>query len=442
MSGNTRLLLSMLTSYKQIKKIFLEPKIYLVLFLGFFVLKGVEFAFTIKPGVPPDEHYHIELSQEYSKTTLFIENTTDTYDRGNVKDIPYLYHFVSGKLLNLNIVKLDDYIFLRLISLTFSTFTCVFIYLTAKKLFKDKFSSLLALTIAINIPIFSFIAASVNYDSLNNMLAAISMYFYTRFARNQKFSDLLILGITLGLGLLTKTSFLPLALILGILLLTRYKQVANSRKNLFLLTGLIVVFILNVHLYIRNLYIYYSFMPGCTDTLTHSQCLENNIYRRDYNSSLQETPELLNVFQYSYEWARLMFIRTFNHVGHLSVIKRRLFLLPYFGLILAALVGLTSQLKQIKRIYIDFAIISVLYTLSLLYLKNYPDYLSHGVADQSVQGRYLLPILTPMIMLLVFGLRPYLKNRKIKFVLGVTIFAFLFWADYYYFETNLTPDWF
>ena len=95
---------------------------WLVALLGFFVFRGVEFIFNILPYITPDEMYHVDLSVLYSKGWGWVR----VEDLGEVGFItapdrmPYLYHWLMGKLLWLNFSGLPAYQYLRLWNLVIS----------------------------------------------------------------------------------------------------------------------------------------------------------------------------------------------------------------------------------------------------------------------------------------------------------------------------------
>jgi len=60
------------------------------------------FAFTTPIGNPPDETYHLKLSEQYKPlSTVMVKDTPQTISIGVISKTPNLYHFLQGKLLNL-----------------------------------------------------------------------------------------------------------------------------------------------------------------------------------------------------------------------------------------------------------------------------------------------------------------------------------------------------
>ena len=78
---------------------------------------------------------------------------------------------------------------------------------------------LLLLVALTNTAMFSLLSASVSYDNLTNLLAAMAVYYLFAFFKNRS-ADQLAASILCQLaGSLTKMTFLPLVLALNLLLL-------------------------------------------------------------------------------------------------------------------------------------------------------------------------------------------------------------------------------
>lgn len=97
-----------------------------------------------------------------------------------------------------------------------------------------------------------------------------------------------------------------------------------------------------------------------------------------------------------------------------------------------------------KLITVDKALIliSVFYTLVLLYYNNYLTYyIKHNWKDLALQGRYIFPVIVPMyVVFSKYFLK--IKNRKIfRILLGILIVGFLLGCIGYFFR-NVPNDWY
>ncbi len=70
-------------------------------------------------------------------------------------------------------------------------------------------------------PTFIFLSGSVNNDMLSTLLIAITLYFALKWYRDEKWKDLILSAITVGLALMTKSSAVFVALPIGFLILIK-----------------------------------------------------------------------------------------------------------------------------------------------------------------------------------------------------------------------------
>ncbi|HQJ73919.1 MAG TPA: DUF2142 domain-containing protein, partial [Candidatus Dojkabacteria bacterium] len=246
-------------------------------------------------GVSPDSYYHLRVSQAYSTTLGIPQNTPQTYQWRDITRIPYLYFWINGRILNINNGVIDEVVLLRVINVIYSLGTVYVMYLLSKEIFKDKWKRVLPVFFLTHTLMFVFLSSSINYDNLANLLSTLSIYFFVKFVKkgiNLKY--LLLMLLSLCIGALTKSTVLPVALILVILsaveIAKRKDEVKKIKagKELLLLIPIAIFVFLNLSLYGGNLLKYKTLEPSCTQILTHEQCLENGVYYRnkvDYNAT-------------------------------------------------------------------------------------------------------------------------------------------------------------
>ena len=87
------------------------------LLLAYFGVRLIFFALMISPSVPPDEVTHVGLCRIFSKVFLLPVNSPETYEFGLVTNTPWLYYWIMGKLLHLNVCGIPDLLFLRLLNI-------------------------------------------------------------------------------------------------------------------------------------------------------------------------------------------------------------------------------------------------------------------------------------------------------------------------------------
>lgn len=123
---------------------------------------------------------------------------------------------------------------IRFLSILFSVGTIMFTYSLALELKNDqRLAAFAAGLVALN-PMFIFISASVNNDSLAASLAAFSLWWMVRMAKSAKreWTSYGVLGLVLGLGAITKVSDLGLIVVAGgVLLYLLRKDVLENAKD-------------------------------------------------------------------------------------------------------------------------------------------------------------------------------------------------------------------
>ncbi|KKQ35714.1 MAG: hypothetical protein US52_C0017G0011 [candidate division WS6 bacterium GW2011_GWA2_37_6] len=435
-------------------------RLYVVLVLAFFFIKGMDLALNTKTDVFPDESYHIELIEIYHEDEdgLIVENSPATYHLGNITHVPYFYHMLGGKILYLNFFGVDDLVFLRTISLVFSTLTCFFIFKLAQKITDNKLVWLLTLIIAVNIPIFTFMSAAINYDALTNFFAITSVYLLIVFIEKKKLLPLILLIVSLCLGAITKISFIPLALAIGLLLLfslrkqilkknfwkEKYTELRTNKAYIALLLLSIILIIGTAQFYIKNLLNYHNLLPSCDQILSQEDCMVNPVYRRD--KGLEETAQIENPVlksfpEYSMRWFYLMLERSVNEIGHQSLLRPKFVLFIYASLLLFAYTGFVRRYysKQHKINYL--LAITISYAFVLLYFQNYSAYRQNANESIGLQGRYILPIIGPISVMLAQGFLMF-KKQWVNILVIILLSIFVITSDYIYFRSKAGDNFF
>lgn len=152
---------------------------------------------------------------------------------------------------------------LRIISILFSVVTVFFIFKTTQLLFPNhKHLALLTASVCAFNPQFIFLSGSLNNDNLIIMFATLSIWLLTKLLINADNSSRLtitLLGVFIGLGLMTKINIAGIVLIAiaGII----YSSLAKGQKRLQNLSCDLIIFlgpivILSGWYFLRNVFIY------------------------------------------------------------------------------------------------------------------------------------------------------------------------------------------
>jgi hypothetical protein len=461
----------------------------------YFVARALFFALNIKPHIPPDEITHVGIIRLYAKAPLFIQDSPESYQFGPVTHVPYLYHLLLGKILKLVPSQLEPHRVLRLLNVGLGLLTVLFSYRLACLLTENSLVRILFLLMLTNTLMFTFLAGSVNYDNLVNLLSVLSIYWLFCFFKTERVSHLLGFLIFLLAGALTKVSFLPLALILfGFYLYERRPRLAADGKSLsrylfsprltsVALAGCLgVLLVANLTLYGANVLRFGRLIPSCDQILTPKQCMEYRIYARNQilrnfrkgRLSFREAIEaarrinhpgdrastiyllrqqerdrlrpksLLDPFSYFFSfWTQQMLATSFGILGHLSLFKRARDLLPYNIILLAAFLLWVRnfRLDEASKPWNYLAAVFGLYLLVVAGYFNYRHYLETNILVMGVQGRYIFPVLAPAYLLAAHHLlSPWRKPLQVALVLLVGL-VFVS-GDFPYFYRKATGQWF
>lgn len=409
----------------------------LLLFL-FWIVSTLNFAFSTSIGSPPDEMYHIKLSKLYGNVSTFIaQDTKDTIDLGIVSKTPNLYHLILGKTL-----VFSDFapIILRIENFLIGIFFIIFSIITIHSHTSSKKIRILFLFLLSNIVMLQYLFGAVSYDNFINLFALISFYYFHKIIQNndaKSFKWLIIISL---LGVLVKFTYIPLFLVqLSVICINYYmngkltilfKSLTNSKPLLLILLLLSSVIL---YFYGLNLLRYGALTPSCKQVVSSELCTQdpNTTIKNQIYLSEKINPNFSNIYAYGFSWLRLMFERTFGIFSHQTLLPNAEWI---SFLTLFSLFSLVIVFKQINNKY-DYYLffISVFYTL-ILFIKNYNGFLLTGINAAAVQGRYVFPILFPLIYLFSkYYIKLFRNNKLLEFIFILITIASVFSFGFLYF---------
>lgn len=463
--------------------------------LLYFALRLVFYAVTISDFVPPDEVTHMGLCRIFSQVLLLPENSPETYRYGLVTNVPWLYYWVMGKLLLLNLFGMSDLLFLRLINIPLAFGTVYFVWRTLRLLTIDPLPQILLIVAMTNTSMFTFLSASVSYDNLTNLLAAMSVYYLMSFFQNR--SPHLLAGSLLCqlAGCMTKSSFLPLVLVLNLLLVVHeFRNIRafgpamtaylhdRSRRSIALLLAISFFMLLNLHLYGGNLLGYKKIAPEMSAVLSPEIAMQYRISARDtiftlfkeqsisydqallmasyiehpgdqgavvylvrnYLQYLYSGANLMGPFSYIVPWGKQMLSSVFGISGHLAMFNEWPTILPVVILMLltALAVLIRCRPKRDGLLPSFLGIISALYGIFLMYGVNYRIYVYFASFPIALQGRYIFPVIGPLYVFSCFYLLRLFNGKYARFSITAAAALVLIASDFPFFLTHATPGWF
>ncbi|NLZ24526.1 glycosyltransferase family 39 protein [Candidatus Dojkabacteria bacterium] len=448
----------------QFKKILNSISFYRIALFFFFLvffLESLFFALYIREAIFPDEGHHLRLSQLYSETYTNLKNSEESYHLGDIEHIPYLYHWIGGRILNVKKVIfpfVEDLFVLRVFSVILGVVNLYIAYQIVKRVTKEKLQHVLLIAMLSSTPMFSFISAGVSYDPLVFLFSFLSILLTLKLLERNSISLLLSLVITMLAGILTKKTFLPLVVVIIFFLIIKtfqerkeylniikrsLKDKRELRHIIFLLLVTFFFLFLSLNLYLRNIIKYKNLIPSCTQVMQEEDCMKDPEFLRDL--ALQENAppraERLKPYWYIPHWVYLMINTTYAICGHKAVKLSYSQFIRFFMIIILGLIMFVRKYDVKNPKYNFLVILSLFYTFTLMFYVNYQSYLWRGVIGVALQGRYIFPVIVPIYICVIEGLLLF-KNKYMRVtIFGVILFVFLY-GNIPFFVRNLTADWF
>jgi len=463
------------------------------LLFGYFGLRLIFFALSVSSFVPPDEVTHAGLCKVFSRVFLLPRNTPESYQFGLVTNTPWLYYWTMGKLLHLNVAGLPELVFLRLLNIPLAFGTVWYVTRLLRLLTRDRTARLLLLALLTNTAMFSLLSASVSYDNLANLLAAMATYYALAFFRYRSASLLAASLICQLAGCLTKTTFLPLALVLELLLagwaLYRFRPLAAelrrylaSRTAWWQLPLIVLALSLNIQLYAGNYLHYRTLTPSMAEVVSPEDSMQYRIGAREriFNLYLSEkitymealamtggishpgdksdtfyllmnyenlkaNPSLwMSPVAYAKVWFESMVASIVGIKAHLPMFKDAAYLVPIYLLLGLSLAGALARWRPGEPGWLAAALaaIACFYAGILLFKINYSAYGYYGTVGIALQGRYLFPVLGPMYVLASLYLVRLFGAGRLQTALALCAAVIFIAYDFPWFLAHATPEWF
>ena len=153
---------------------------------------------------------------------------------------PPLHHLIAGYFLKGMSIFTKDYntLFesLQFLSLAYSIITLFIMYKILKELkIEDNFKLILMFIFGL-FPNLIIMSGSLNNDELSILLIMLSILYLIKWYKQQSAKNLIILALSTGLAVMTKTSGAIIAIpILYVFLLQFYKEIKNAKDKKFVL---------------------------------------------------------------------------------------------------------------------------------------------------------------------------------------------------------------
>lgn len=445
----------------------------LAFFMLIFVIETGWLAITSRFPMAYDEAYHFGLIKFFSHhlNPVITSQTADTYRFGPlVHDTPFLYHYplsFAHRAINLFTHNPEiQIICLRFINIAIA----VAGLLVLRKLLRltrvsDALSNLIILALALT-PVMTVVSAQINYDNLLILAVTACVYetivFLRQLDRNRFDSKrfLILLNLCFFTSLI-KVAFLPVFVAIAVVVLwkiiarrragaSRFASTARrsfasipSGARTFLLTAAVLGSLLFTWFYLVNMVEYRTPVPRCQQVLSIQKCAHyppwNHLHKIQTYYDTHPLPYELGRAGFVSWWLTSNTFQLFGTqipiAGTLSAPTTYLLIVMLIGAL--ATVCTAMNFRNTLRRNPD---LKILLAVSLIYLVflwawNYRDYLSIGVPS-AIHGRYLLPVLAWVYIILASGVSYALRGRNMSVLAAkaalatVVIISFVYYGGF------------
>ncbi|MEI7838479.1 MAG: phospholipid carrier-dependent glycosyltransferase [bacterium] len=431
----------------------------------FFIFESAWIAISATFPQAFDEDFHFGIIKVYSHhwSPFLSSQPVGANAFGAVaRDPSYLYQYIMSFpyriIANFTSDQLIQVISLRFINIALMVAALMLSYKLLRRTGTSKILTNIILLLFILIPIVPQLSAQINYDNL--LIPIIVWSFLLSFNLIDQIKShkptfktsisFLIVGL---IASLVKYVYLPIFLAIVIfltaLILVEYKKnLPKFLKTLFesfkvesnyIKIALLGLFILFIGMFIQrdfiNLIEYHNVAPNCSQVLSVNQCSAYGPWEFNYinhNILLSAKSHGQNPINgpiyYTGEWLYWMWYRLFFAVnGPISVFTNY----PPLPLPSAAALGIFSlsvilfirYFKNIfqKHICLILLFSSCLFYILVLYLQGFATYRYTNILE-NMNGRYLLPVMIPLVAVFIEGYVLALKKyHKIKVILAIIV---------------------
>lgn len=387
-----------------------------------FISKGIVYSIKIlqidKINFNPNQTFNYSSYTNTSENK--IKNLPKIFSQQYISWAPLIVHPPAYYLLLAVLLKsisnldiLTQVFILRFLSIIFFLLTVYFSYLTSRNIFKkNQLLQIIIPTFVSFQPMMTFVGSIINNDNLLVLTWSIVFYIISNFYLNKKISlvDTLFLSVFTSVSLITKSQSIML---IPPIILT-YFFIGKSSKNLKKIILEVFLFIVIISItagsYYLNIFINQQFLTPLDSAVNKHINLDNLKYY------LIPTHRLETIF--NFYWGTFGWLDT-----RLPSIIYGIFLilssLSFMGLILKFY---KIKKKGLSNLFSDTIGIFVLSVIILfLFLLGY-DIFSMLITDKPwMQGRYLLPVIIPSMILFAIGLKEITKFKRLMLLLASTI---------------------
>jgi hypothetical protein len=295
------------------------------------------------------------------------------------------------------------------------------------------------------LPFAVLLASQVSYDNLQFLLAGVSFLWairiYKDYQRSGKLDWFRLAGLII-IGLFAcsvKYTFLPLLVGFGAAFLpgmwrTRRTAVSSFRSGFGKLPltgrlGFVTAFVVAVFLFAGgvglNIVRYHNPEPRCDLVISKTECAQFGPWLRDHAPGLVHShPSAVGILTYPFVWLQYMvkesFFAIYSYFDSANVVHyytapaiAQLWAVGWFWAVLCIIALLWTGRYLWRDGLTRMVLVASLFYVAALFFVNIRSYWNTG-SPVAIHGRYLLPVLIPLLACVVIGLRRWLAAKHPK----------------------------
>lgn len=418
--------------------------------LGLFILQALWLVFSAAYPMAFDEKYHFTYIQLFARQwSPLISQHPAGFDHLGVitQDTSYLYHYLMSFpyriFAGLTSSQIAQVVFLRLLNLGLFTGGLILFRRLMRRSGLSPALTHLGLLLFTLIPIVPLLGAQINYDNLLMLLVAGMLLLSVTILRGFGGGEfplkpaLALLGVA-AVTSVVKTASLPIIVaIIGFLVVyggwqlrregtTLISTLRIGWQQLSVITklGLIALIIIGGGLFMEryggNWLMYGAIAPECQQVLSIEQCLAFEPFARNVEYTENLDPDFQpDLHRHLSTWTGGMWLRTFYMInGDVEPDRYQNFPAPpllAFGATIILLGGIGAAIWHWRYVFRRpetlLFLLTALFYIGIIWQQNYTGgYQEHGRVA-AANGRYLLPVLPAVIILIGRGYARLLRGR-------------------------------
>ena len=372
----------------------------------------------------PDEAQHVQminfLKIQHKIPIFDQENQLEKtqFNQNSPFDFAYYSMSYNSPLNYLSFIPFagensaSNYYSMRIVSGFFVGLFAVFLFLALSNFDRKRISTALGITLFIStIPEILFVSSYINIEPIALFLSSLSFYFLSKIFLDNSVKNYIFFGFALAFLALCKVNYL--IAVFYLFSISAWKLFSDQKSKLNKLFSLLLpIFSVNFYWWARNIKLYKDPL-----IINHISSTVKNLAPDWFLTPAEKGYNLISIFSLPY-FRQMVFDGFFVALGRGNILLNPIFYYFFYSIILCLIISALFSIKKnrSKLFLIIFSLITIFAGFAVFVNKNLTDF--------SPQGRHLFPLIFPLIMIFLLGLKQK-KNWNIALIFSAVIFNFI-----------------